>query len=461
MYVTPPKAVRTRRFKTISNMRKNEKKSIVYLLLVAVLAFYAVKLLLSDDFYHYISREANAQSMESHSTNIGRNNQEGLRYEVASPESTVMTSYDQQQLADTPDTQQEPHDEDTHQEPHDEDTQREPHDEDIQQEPNDEDTQQELHEEETQQEPTIDINKIQIVAEKRLAPETPYLINPAIEICGNKDLDIIVYVRNRANDHKRRMLIRNTWAQLHVYTDVTVRVLFLIGIEPEVSEHDGILEEAASFRDIIQVNVVESVSNITSKHLLGLQWHTYFCAHVPLIVESEDDVFVNVFKLVQFYKQLRTRNRLRRLLYCQVRVGDKTIRDKHSKWYISKKQYKSSQLPNFCSPFAHALTSDVAVKLYRASLTADVRIPIDSIYITGTLARKARVVHTSLDKKHGYGAVLRKRYTDIGDSMFCLFQKKNNDYLRSEWPKYWNMLLEKYYVESMVFLVDKKGRGSK
>ena len=214
-----------------------------------------------------------------------------------------------------------------------------------------------------------------------------------------------------------------------------------------MKHQNDIFHEAAAFKDILQVNTVDSVANISVKHLLALGWAGDFCGHVPLLLLAEDDVFVNVFKLARFYVDLRERHRLSELLYCSVRTREQPVRDRRSRFYVSRAQYKQSTYPDYCQPFAHILTPDVAAKLYKASLKLPPTVlPVDAVYITGLLAAKAGVTHTRLDHRGGYGAVTKRRYTQITDTMFCLFQKKDNDYLQLEWPKYWHMLLKKYYM---------------
>lgn len=57
---------------------------------------------------------------------------------------------------------------------------------------------------------------------------------------------------------------------------------------------DLIHKESSEFKDIIQIDFLESFQTFTTKSILMLKWVEKMCPHAQYFLKTEDDTFVNV-----------------------------------------------------------------------------------------------------------------------------------------------------------------------
>ena len=75
------------------------------------------------------------------------------------------------------------------------------------------------------------------------------------------------------------------------------------------------------------------------------------------------------------------------------------MRERRSKWYVSKHEWPHAEYPPYCSGLAFILTPDVAV----ATLASAPHMPyfwVDDLYITGLLAQKIGFKHHNIRTRY-------------------------------------------------------------
>lgn len=60
---------------------------------------------------------------------------------------------------------------------------------------------------------------------------------------------------------------------------------------------DLINQESSEFKDIIQIDFVDSFQNFATRSILMLKWVTKMCPHAQYFLKSEDDSFVNIHNI--------------------------------------------------------------------------------------------------------------------------------------------------------------------
>ena len=216
-----------------------------------------------------------------------------------------------------------------------------------------------------------------------------YIINPT-KTCAKKDLFLLAFVLSAPENVDRRSAIRQTWANPLNFADVSVRVVFLLGV-PATQMLQAVLDgEARRHGDIIQEDLVDSYRNLTRKVIGGLEWATTYCAHARFFAKVDDDIAVNVFKLMERLKTKTSEN----LLVCSYRYEAKIAHrgKKVSKWVVTREEYTNDKYPVYCSGWAYVMTPDVAIKLLHASRSIRY-FWLEDVYVTGILAGAVGIRH--------------------------------------------------------------------
>ena len=232
-----------------------------------------------------------------------------------------------------------------------------------------------------------------------------FVINPT-SVCSG-DIFLLVYVHSAPAHFKQRMAIRETWGGGRNFPDIVIKVIFLCGIvqtDEGRSVQDALLLEADTYGDIVQEDFVDSYRNLTYKAIMGLKWVTLHCRHAQFLLKSDDDIFVNIFRLVAHLQRISVQQRqpgdhVHQLLLCLVWYRMKVIRDQRSKWYLSPTEYPADVFPTYCSGSAFVLTPDVASAMFNVSF----RVPffwVDDFYVTGLLAREVGVSHQNFNSAY-------------------------------------------------------------
>jgi len=229
-----------------------------------------------------------------------------------------------------------------------------------------------------------------------------YLLTPT-SVCSG-DIFLLVYVHSAPRHFKRRMMIRETWANAANFPDITIKVIFLCGIistADRLSIQDALSLEADIYGDILQEDFVDTYRNLTFKAIMGLKWISSHCRHAEFLLKADDDIFINIFRLVAHLRRISSQRRkpVRKLLLCFVWYRGRVFRNRRSKWYVSEAEYPNDTFPTFCSGSALVMTPDVALELFDASF----RVPffwIDDVYMTGLLAREVGVSHEAFNSMY-------------------------------------------------------------
>jgi beta-1,3-galactosyltransferase 1 len=204
---------------------------------------------------------------------------------------------------------------------------------------------------------------------------------------GAKESDIylLVIVCSAMQNFAERQTIRDSWGSEKIQH---VKVIFLIGhVGNDTSPLQvNVTREADEFGDILQEDFIDNYSNLTIKSLMLLKWYTMSCSHVPYVLKTDDDVYIN---LANLYK-LVTTNKKPNLLTGTLICGASPIRDPYNKWYAPNYMYDKKRYPNYLSGTAYLMSKSTASTLYEAALETSV-FHLEDIFVTGILSQVAGI----------------------------------------------------------------------
>lgn len=283
-----------------------------------------------------------------------------------------------------------------------------------------------------------------IKAMKSKVPVNPhyfkYMMNPA-KMCYGQDIFLLVYVHTAPEHHKRRTAIRETWGNPLNFKDIIIKLVFLMGRPKEQNIQDALALENEAYGDIVQETFIDSYRNLTYKAIMGLKWITAHCNHAKFILKTDDDIFVNIFNLVNHLKSMYSfrQGNLSKMVLCLVWYRMKVIRDPKSKWYIPYSEFKEDYFPTYCSGSAYIFTADVAVDMYNVSS----QIPffwVDDFYITGLLAQKVGVKHEKFNSVYSLGpSLFLEKFTEENKWRTLVFGHVHNI---NHMTHVWNQILK-------------------
>lgn len=141
------------------------------------------------------------------------------------------------------------------------------------------------------------------------------------------------------------------------------------------------------YNDIIRGRFVDSYNNLTLKTISMLEWVDQNCPKASFVLKTDDDMFINVPKLLQFTEK---KHADKRTIYGRLAKKWKPIRNKKSKYYVSLEQYKPAIFPQFTTGPAYLMTTDCVTDLYNKALNLTY-LKLEDVYTTGIVAQEVNV----------------------------------------------------------------------
>ncbi|XP_059469519.1 beta-1,3-galactosyltransferase 5 [Neocloeon triangulifer] len=210
---------------------------------------------------------------------------------------------------------------------------------------------------------------------------------PNAELCPEfgAGLKLLILITSAPTHADARKAIRLTWGTYGHRKDMAVG--FLVGGVSDEKVRSALYSESELYGDIIQSHFFDSYDNLTLKTVSALEWIDTYCYQARFILKTDDDMFINVPRLLQFVDKHAND---KRSIYGRLAKKWKPIRNKKSKYYVSKEQYKQVLFPDFTTGPAYLMTSDVVHDLYMGALNLTY-LKLEDVYTTGIVAQQLKI----------------------------------------------------------------------
>lgn len=191
-----------------------------------------------------------------------------------------------------------------------------------------------------------------------------HFIDEINNICpsNGKGIELLIVIASMRGNTLSRTAIRETWGNLDKRTDVSKA--FILGDGPEQQLSVALSDEYYEYGDIIQGHFIDFYQNLTLKTISYLEWVDTFCSQAKYVLKTDDDVFINVHRLMTFLNKRKKK----RVIYGRVYKN------------LSKPSY-----PWFCTGPAYVMTGDIIHDLYVQALKTNY-LPNEDVFITGIVA---------------------------------------------------------------------------
>ncbi|XP_064481208.1 beta-1,3-galactosyltransferase 1-like [Ornithodoros turicata] len=193
-------------------------------------------------------------------------------------------------------------------------------------------------------------------------------------------------------------------------------LVFLTGLTSDYTLTRNISAEAKQHGDVVILPYVDAYRNLTYKFVYGIKWTIENCPGAKHVVKIDDDIVVNVYRLDAYLND--TFSKRTGDFHCLTWHNMGVIRDPNSPWYLSKELYPKNRFPAYCSGSAMFLPVSKLDALYNASFSVPF-IPVDDAYVTGELAKLAKVGHVEINREYTLNGMPQR--VAKGEVMFAHF----------------------------------------
>lgn len=217
-----------------------------------------------------------------------------------------------------------------------------------------------------------------------------YIINNT-RICSNGSVQMLIIVPSSPSNTAKRLAIRRTYGLLSknrisvingLSVDLLVRTVFVLGKSSNTTVENRVRKENRDFRDIVQVDFVDSYYNLTLKVLHGLKWARIFCSDVQYVVKVDDDVFLNTAELIH---QLKTHSFGSSEAVFGTVFRKQLAVQRTGKWAVSKDQFPLNKYPVYSQGNCYTMSGALAGKIVTIVQHLPY-LPIEDAFITGIVA---------------------------------------------------------------------------
>lgn len=175
----------------------------------------------------------------------------------------------------------------------------------------------------------------------------------------HEGLHLLILITSSPEHFRRRKAIRNTWCSGQgFHSSKAFQCVFMIAehLAPEVN--DKVRNETSDFKDILLGTYKDSYQNLTHKVLVGFHWSEQNCLP-QYILKTDDDCFVNVELFLAFLRLQETLTNLYAGRVFDEQDKREVIRDRLSKWAVTKEQYLPKYYPRYAGGPGYLLSRDV------------------------------------------------------------------------------------------------------
>ncbi|XP_043917173.1 N-acetyllactosaminide beta-1,3-N-acetylglucosaminyltransferase 2 [Protopterus annectens] len=205
--------------------------------------------------------------------------------------------------------------------------------------------------------------------------------------CSSTPL-LLLAIKSLIPHFDRRQAIRESWGREMKIGNVTVVRVFLLGQMPAEDSFPNLSDilhfENEKHKDILLWDFKDTFFNLTLKEVLFLKWVTTSCPNVKFIFKGDDDVFVNTYRILEFFRNL-SNSKAKHLFMGDVIKDAGPHREKKLKYYIPESLYEGTY-PPYAGGGGVLYSGEVAHRLYNVSQQV-LLYPIDDVYI-GMCLRK-------------------------------------------------------------------------
>lgn len=228
-----------------------------------------------------------------------------------------------------------------------------------------------------------------------LAPGAYNINQPSVCMLHSEVL-LLVVIKTIFAHFDRRTVIRDTWGARKNYHGSFVHILFFFDMSDNRHIQESIERESIVYKDIIQyTEEFPDHSNLTVKTSVAAQWVSEFCPQTKFVLVADDNVIVDIFKLLPFLREQLELPVSNSIALCHYRTSA-------SEMLGSRQEAFSDTDRPFCSNEAYVVSPSVLDQLYLTVKLKGMNIKQERLWLS-EIAEAAGVKYTNTSQ-HFAGA---------------------------------------------------------
>lgn len=203
------------------------------------------------------------------------------------------------------------------------------------------------------------------------------------DVCRNDDIFLLFSVTSDPKKKASRDVLRAAYRR--EINGKKLQVIFNMGTIQSPDIMRQIQEENLAHKDIIMGSFIDSYRNVSYLHLQGMKWGVTYCPSAEYIVKTDQDIFIDVYKLVS--KLHKESTLIKDSLFCKLLVNTTPFRDPGNRYYISVKEYPRERYPTYCNGWVVVFPMNVATQILKTATKVPL-VWISDVYVTGVVIEK-------------------------------------------------------------------------
>ncbi|KAK0405377.1 hypothetical protein QR680_017954 [Steinernema hermaphroditum] len=214
--------------------------------------------------------------------------------------------------------------------------------------------------------------------------------------CDGEPLNLVVIVHSAVTNTDRRNFMRREYFNKINQKHYNAKPIFVLGRSRVAESNELVRQEAASFGDILQIDVEENYHNITHKARAWIPYLKQNCGNMKYILKMDDDVMMDMqgLQILLDHYQLQ-----KRLVLCRTFADGVVVRNPRSKWYLSREEYPIDNLGLYCQGMAYVFSGDL-LRYMDGNLRKVQYLWMDDWYVTHGLLRAANAIFVDIGRHY-------------------------------------------------------------
>ena len=204
------------------------------------------------------------------------------------------------------------------------------------------------------------------------------------DACDVKGEILLLIIVISAPEHfAHREAIRSSWGESSEYKHTVIT--FLVGLPEDPATRTKIEEESEAHSDVVLNNIIDHYENLSLKTLSAFHWFQTICRRAEFLLKVDDDMFVQVNKILDKVRKLLDTDPVPRVILGNVSSGWKPVRNPKSKYLITESQYAAEKYPDFVTGPSYLVSRRAAAEILPAAMEHKY-IHLEDVFLTGVVA---------------------------------------------------------------------------
>ena len=228
-----------------------------------------------------------------------------------------------------------------------------------------------------------------------------------LNVCRSAGLQYIFYVHSAVSHFAKRHTVRQTWGNKNLFKDHRTAILFLIGTTNDPGVQRRLDAEFKRFGDLVQGDFIDDYRNMTQKAILGIQYISGHCSHIPHAIKADDDVMVDIFRVMSMVNSQKHHD----FVICY-HWHDMNILRTHKKdwqterWGIPDYLFPGQLFyPPYCAGLGYVIKTKLLGQMYK-HVKSIPYIHVDDVFTGQLMNTLSNVEFVDLLKEFPYGSFL-------------------------------------------------------